>query len=266
MNKKSALMIVSAAFLAGNALAGTMGTVMQEPDWTWVDSFSAGPVMQEPNWTWVGSFSAGPVWENGGSTQTFYLAPGIEKSYVANQSTNTLFDGEFFLGVQKKVTQTLQGQLGFAVAATSNANLSGMIWDDADPQFNNYNYGYKIQHTHVAVKGKLLADSGFWLIPWVSGGLGLGFNQAHGFHNTPTLSEALPNPNFSSNTQTAFTYTLGAGVQKALNEHWQVGVGYEFADWGKSNLGRADGQTLDGRLGLNHPYTNGVLFNLTYLS
>ena len=250
MNKKSAVIIMVANFfLAVSALAGTMG-----------------PVTAQPAWTWVGSFSAGPVWENAGSTQTFYLTPEIEKSYVTNQSTHTLFDGEVFLGVQKTLSQTLQGQLGLAVTATSNANLNGVIWDDADPQFNNYIYRYKIQHSHVAVKGKLLADAGLWLIPWVSGSIGVGFNDAHGYHSTPTLFEALPTPDFSSHTQNAFTYTVGTGVQKALNEHWQVGVGYEFADWGKSQLGRAAEQTLNNGLTLNHLYTNGVLFNLTYLA
>lgn len=56
------------------------------------------------------------------------------------------------------------------------------------------------------------------------------------------------------------------GAQKALNQHWQVGVGYEFADWGISQLGRAAEQTQNSGLTLNHLYTNGVLFNLTYIA
>ncbi len=80
------------------------------------------------------------------------------------------------------------------------------------------------------------------------------------------LFEALPNSNFTNHTKTAFTYTLGAGVQKALNDHWQAGVGYEFADWGKSELGRALGQTMNSGLTLNHLYTNAVLLNLTYVA
>jgi opacity protein-like surface antigen len=210
--------------------------------------------------------SAGPAWQSAGTTQTFYLTPDIEKTYTANKAARALFDGEFFLGLQKQLTQTIQGQLGLAVAATSDASLSGDIWDDAVPQFDNHTYSYKIQHTHVAVKGKLLADAGFWLIPWVSASLGVGFNNAYGFHSTPTIFEALPTPDFSSHTQTALTYTVGAGVQKALSSHWQIGAGYEFADWGKSSLGRAQGQTLNSGLGLNHLYTNGVLFNLTYIA
>ncbi len=203
MNKNSLVLVLSASLLTGNTLAGTMGTITQEPDWTW-----------------VGTLSAGPIWQSGGSTQTFYLTPTIEKTYAANKTAQTLFDGEVFGGIQKRLTHTLQGQLGLAIAATNDAKLSGVIWDDADPEFNNYTYNYKVQHTHVAVKGKLLADMGYWLIPWISGSLGIGFNNAHSYTNTPTIFEAIPNANFTSNTETTLTYTVGAGVQKALSTHW----------------------------------------------
>jgi opacity protein-like surface antigen len=229
-------------------------------------SFAGGMGSVQPGCTWVGTLSAGPVWGRGGVGQTFYLAPEIEKTYVASRPTNTLFDGEVFIGRQKRLAQTMQGQLGLAVAATSNAKFLGDIWDDADPQFDNHIYRYNVQHTHVALKGKLLLSRSDWLTPWISGSVGVGFNRAHAFTNTPIIYEALPNPNFTNHTQTAFTYTVGAGVEKAIKAHWQVGVGYEFADWGKSTLGRADGQTLNSGLRLNHFYTNGVLFNLTYLA
>ncbi len=220
----------------------------------------------KPDWAWVGTLSAGAAWEVAGNTQTFYLTPEIEKTYKANRPTHGLFDGELFLGVQKNLSQIFQGQIGIAGAVTSDANLSGDIWDDADPQFDNFDYKYKVQHSHVALKGKLLADTGFWLKPWISGSLGVGFNRAHAFYNTPTIFEAVQNPNFDAHTQTAFTYTVGAGVEKELNEHWQVGLGYEFADWGRSRLNRAPGQTLNSGLSLSHLYTNGVLLNITFVS
>lgn len=103
-------------------------------------------------------------------------------------------------------------------------------------------------------------------MPWVSASLGVGFNDAHDFQNTPLISEAVTMPNFASNTKTSFSYTLGVGIQKTLSPHWQVGMGYEFADWGQSQLNRASSQTLNSGLSLNHLYTNGVLFNLTYLA
>ncbi|HBD7044715.1 TPA: porin family protein [Legionella pneumophila] len=243
------LSIATAGVLGSAAFAGTMG-----------------PVVPSKDWTWVGSVSAGPVWARGGETQTFFLVPEIEKSYRARKSTNALASGELFVGIQKTWSSQWLGQLGLAAATTGNAKLQGVIWDDADPEFNNHSYQYKIRNSRIAVKGKLLLDKGYWLMPWVSASLGVGFNRAHEYSNAPLIFEALPNPNFADHTKTAFTYTLGAGVQKAFNDHWQVGIGYEFADWGKSELGRADTQTMNSGLALNHLYTNGVLLNLTYVA
>lgn len=169
-----------------------------------------------------------------GNTQTFYPTPEVEKSYVGKNLTKTLLDGEIFLGIQKTLTQAVQSQLGLAVAATSNADLSGVIFDDANPEFDNYTYDYAIQHTLVAVKGKFLFDKGYWFIPWISASLGVGFNNGHSFNNESIIFEAVKSPNFSSHTTSSLTYTIGAGLQKVLNQHWQVGGGYEFSDWGKS--------------------------------
>lgn len=231
-----------------------------------VFSGSMGRENQETGWTWVDTLSLGPVWGTSGETQTFYLTPTIEKTYSANKSNNVLFYGEFFAGLQKNLSQTVIGQLGLAVAASGDATALGVIWDDADPEFDNYTYSYKIQHTHLAVKGKLLKDMGFWVMPWIGGSLGIGFNKDYSFINIPTIFEAIPNPNFTSHTQTAFTYTLSIGMQMALDMNWQVGAGYEFADWGKNRLGRAQEQTLNTGIALNHFYTNGLMFNLTYIA
>lgn len=214
----------------------------------------------------VVTLSLGPVWEKVGDTQTFFLAPNIEKTYAAHRSSHALVDGELFLAFQKPLREQLEGQLGLAVATTGNASLSGQIWDDADVVFNNYTYSYQIRHTHLALKGKVLRDIGYYkLIPWVSGSLGVGFNKSHDFTNTPTITEAVVMPNFSGHTTTTLTYTLGLGFQRELKQHWQAGIGYEFADWGKTRLNRAPGQTANNGLFLSHLYTNGFLLNLTYL-
>ena len=182
----------------------------------------------------------------------------------SKKSSNTLLDGELFFGRQLQLHNDIQGQIGLAIAATSNANARGYVWDDANPLFNNFTYHYRIQHTHIAIKGKALFNKGYPVTPWLSASLGIGFNRAHGFESTPTTVETLPTPPFASHTSTAFTYTLGAGIQRPLTQHLQAGMGYEFADWGQSALHRAQGQTMGSGPGLNHLYTNGLLLNLTY--
>lgn len=213
---------------------------------------------------YVVTLSVGPTFAGGGETQTFYVTPFIKKTYTANKKTSAIFNGELFLGIERLLRSNLQGELGLAVAATSNAELSGDIWDFGNARFNNSSYTYQVQHTHIAAKGKLVADVGYAIKPYVSASLGVGFNQAYDFVITPTIFAAVAAPNFASRTTTAFTYTLGFGVQRAINEHWRAGIGYEFADWGKNQLGAAPGQTLGSGLLLNHFYTNGIQFSIHY--
>lgn len=215
---------------------------------------------------YVVTLSAGPAWENAGKTQTFFLQPMTEKAYIADNKTNLLANGELFAGIQRSLNANLDGQFGIEVATTGNSNISGDIWDDALPQFNNFNYAYKVKQTRISVKGKFIKDLGYTCKPYVSGSLGIGFNKAGNFTSTPTIFEAIPTPGFQSNTVKAFTYTLGIGVQKVITPHWHGGIGYEFSDWGQSRLDRAPTQTLSQGLSLAHLYTNGLQFNLSYLA
>jgi opacity protein-like surface antigen len=235
-------------FSSVSAWAGTMGEI--EP---------------VKSWTWVGTLSAGAVWAKGDETQTFYLASETEKTYLSSESSTALIEGDLFFGVQKILSRHWQGQLGLGLTATGNAQFKGFIWDDADEDFNNYRYDYKVRHRAIALKAKLLLDKNNQLLPWISASLGAGFNRTDKFINTPLIFEAVKNNNFVHHITHTFTYTLGFGLQHILNSHWQVGAGYEFADWGQSELGRAAGQTLNTGLKINHIYTNGFLFNLTYL-
>lgn len=226
---------------------------------------SAGTMGSVDTDHWVVALSAGPAWSNAGETQTFFIDPEIEKTFAADRKYRPLAEGELFLGMQRQVRDQWLGQLGLAVALAGNVRASGEVWDDADPLFNNHSYAYRVNQTRLALKGKLLADRGYFVTPWISGSLGIGFNNAHAYENTPLIYEALSTPNFASHIKAGFTYTAGAGVQKNLDEHVQVGIGYEFADWGKSNLGPAPGQSVNSGLALNHLYTHGVLLNVTYV-
>ncbi|WP_347400067.1 hypothetical protein [Legionella sp. W10-070] len=117
---------------------------------------SIGPVISSKDCTWVGSIAAGPVWTRGGATQTLFLVPEIEKTYAVRKSTNALASGELFLGMQKSWPPQWVGQLGLVVATTGNATFQGMIWDDGDPQFDNYR---SIQNTKHSCSGQRKASA-----------------------------------------------------------------------------------------------------------
>ena len=215
----------------------------------------------------VATVSAGPAWNKAGQTQTLLLQPDFFNTYQAKKSTQTIAIGELFLGLQRRVSARLLGQLGLAIAATSQVRLQGDIWETANPVFNNFTYRYDTRQTRASIKGKFFSEafSKTWL-PYLGGSLGAGFNKTYHFSSTPRLFETIQAPAFQSNKNTAFTYTVEIGIQKTLNQHWQTGLGYQFADWGCNALARAIGQTLGTGLQLNHVLTQQLQFNMSYIS
>lgn len=214
--------------------------------------------------------SAGPAWMSGNETQTLSLESDVQKTYTADNTTNRFLNTELFLGWQKLIAsnsnaQSLLGQLGMEVAASGNAKLQGDIWEDADPNFDNFNYSYKVRHQHIAIKGRLIGDGGYFLEPYISGSAGVGSNHAYDFTITPKIEEEVPAPPFGSNSTTSFVYTLGIGIQASLSAHVQAAIGYEFADWGKMSLSPAPGQTTNKSLSLNHLYEHEIQFSLFYI-
>lgn len=211
------------------------------------------------------NLSLGSAWSMTPPTQTFYLQPDIQKTYQSSASPSAFFDVELFLGYQKRIAPLFVGQFGLEIAGTTKTTLPGDIWEDADPTFNNYNYSYTVNHARLALKGRLLADKVKWVSPYASASAGLGFNQASGFTIMPKIYQEVAAPAFNDQWSTTFSYTLGIGLEKRFNKQWQVGLGYEFADFGKSQLARAPGQTLNEGLTAEHLYVNALLLSASYV-
>lgn len=208
----------------------------------------------------------GPLWENAGQTQTFFLAPKVKKTYAAAKTTNVITTLSLFWGVQKSLATDLFTHFGVTVATASNAVLTGEIWDDGYPKFNNFTYQYSVKATRVAAKGILFYDIKLPAVPWLSASLGISYNNFYNFINSPKIFEAVTNFNFKHYTSTAFTYNFGAGLQKKIDNHWSLGLGYDFTDWGHGRLSKSFYQANFNAIKMQHYYTNGFVFNITYIS
>lgn len=217
--------------------------------------------------SWITTLSLGPSWINPGNTQTLSLQSDLNNTYTASSHTSVISAGELFLGKQVLLTSLnkFQLQYGLALLGTSSAKLSGDIWVDASPNFNNFYYHYSIQHSHVAFKTKLITQEIFNIQAYFNGSVGVGFNRADQYNNQAKISEEIPPPFFTNQTTTSFAYTLGAGIQKQLSQHWIIGVGYLLTDWGLTKLGYAPGQTTLQTISMNHVYMNQLEFNMSYL-
>ncbi|RAP36408.1 hypothetical protein B1207_09735 [Legionella quinlivanii] len=245
MHTKNNALISIGMLLASSSFAGTMGAV--------------------PAGAYVATVSLAAAWVDPGETQTLTLQPDIVKTYSDTTNSKVVPAIELFLGWQHPINDTLRGQIGIAGAATTQVKLEGDVWEDADPAFNNFTYQYKVNHYHLAVKGKLLMDLDEWVEPYVSASAGIGFNQARDFQIAARIFQEIPAPPFNSETKSSFVYTLGIGLQTALNSNWQVGLGYEFADWGKTELSRASGQTVGNGIETDNFYAHQLQLSLSYI-
>lgn len=214
----------------------------------------------------VMSINAGPVWYQAGKTQNLAVYDDFSDEYVAGNTNAPLISGELFLGLQHTITHHFFGQWGVAFSMATSAIPHGEIWETADPEFNNFTYQYKIDHNQISLKGLLLSAPFYDVYqPYLGGSVGVSFNKSFHFSQTPKTFEVVSSANFQSYQQTAFAYTLSAGFRRYMTKHWQIGVGYEFGDWGKSALSESVDQIKTGAISLNHLYTNQLQINVTYL-
>ena len=211
------------------------------------------------------AFSIGPGWYEAGYTQTVWSQSNYANTYAAQHSLQALTRGELFLGMQRTFISSLITQLGLDVAINAPASLQGKIWETADPVFDNFTYHYKVSNVTMLAKTKWLATHfNPRYLPYLSAACGIAINKSYSFTMQPLIFEALPVPGFQNQQEASFTYTLGAGVHRVLTSHWQLGMGYEWSDWGRSSLGTAPGQTVGNGLRLNHLITQQLQFTLNY--
>jgi opacity protein-like surface antigen len=233
-----------------------------------INDFKTKEMPPKPNrskYSYFATAAGGNTWLSKGKVETFYVGPGIERAYVP-RGINTPKTMEFFSGINYELIAHLKSQLGLTVAMSNAIKLNGNIWDDALSQFNNYHYSYDIKHFHIGIKNKLSKRLNQGLNSYISAGLALAYNNAKNFQNTPTISEAVTQPNFQSNTTKSLSYSFGAGLTKELRKHWSIGVGYEFSDWGRAQLLKASGQSLASGLAISHLYANSLQISLDYSS
>lgn len=208
--------------------------------------------------------SGGMGWTGLSQSQFVFLTPDAANYYNDQTNNQSIFLGELFVGLNKTWHTHLKSQWGLLLGGSGAAKMNGEIWQYADSEFNNMTYNYKVRLSRVGLRGKLIAEQAFFLNPYLTASLGTSFNRAYAFHNYANESFVIANPDFLKHTSTSFSYSLGLGLQKELSKQFQIGVGYEFFDWGKSQLGAAQGQSIGSGLGMNHINTHALLFNVSF--
>ncbi len=147
-----------------------------------------------------------------------------------------------------------------------NVQTGNQIMQYSLPQFINYTYRWNVASDVVLLSSKLNFIRWANLLPYVKGGIGMGFNQANSY-----LERALPgvtsriSPGFGNRTTTVFAYRLGVGLDWEVKSDLFISLGYEFTDLGKfrsaSGINSWQGDVLS-----SEKYTsNSVVLGFTYL-
>jgi hypothetical protein len=225
-----------------------------------------------PGFIKVVTISGGPAWSQPGENQLYI--PNVQPAsydysrYIPKKETQTIGTGEIFFALQRNFP-ALAARLGVAFAGSTPVTLNGTFAVDGMPLTT---YSYRVGHLRVAGKAVLIGCPNYWVNPYVSTSVGAGFNSSTGFSTgTPVYISIIGTPTlvpfgFDSNTTTALSYTVGTGLNFKLNSNWEVGVGYEFASWGKSQLSRTPTVSDVVHMPeLNNIYTHELQLSLSFL-
>lgn len=198
-----------------------------------------------------------------GHAQTLSVLPPFSNHYTsekAYQSSGLLGLG---LGVEHGLTEQLSWQLGLSGYFNSNIRSTGHVWQFALPEFDNFIYDYTIQSKRVMATGKVLATIKQSIHPYVSCELGAGFNRTSAYKETPLIIEAVAMAPFSDRTHASLAWGVGGGIDVDINPTLRLGLGYQFANLGKTSLGASPAQFTQQSLRLPHLYSQEVRFQLT---
>ncbi len=123
-----------------------------------------------------------------------------------------------------------------------------------------YDYSYYIRPHQLLVESKLLYTCLGRFHPYVSGGVGVSFNNAYRYN------DGLGN-HFDDHVSTSWSYMVGAGIDYDLNMQWRLGVGYRFNNFGRTDLDNANlsGLATSSKFSQQHFYANEVLAQLSYI-
>lgn len=207
--------------------------------------------------------SVGADFVNVGQTKNVTLLPPFENRYVDQTGIQSLFDGGVFLGAEWFVSPLFSWQLGVAGYRTSSMDVTGDVWQFADPNYDNFDYTYNIVNERLVAETKLLTTVYERVHPYISGQLGASRNMTSNFDEKPDTCSAVPGSPFEDHNTTAFTYGVGAGVDVDLTKHLRLGAGYQFADLGRASLGSASTAATNDSLSVSHMYTQELRVQLT---
>ncbi|RUR07931.1 porin family protein [Legionella sp. km772] len=227
------------------------------------------------HWRWTATLSGGAAFSDSvGRSQFIPIVNPIEDeffNYAAAQSNQTEFLWGVSLAMEFGLNQNWLLQSGFSYYQPTLFHPQGMVAQGIDAlSVDNFSYQYEIQARQVLFENKLLYNLSYKagaFHPYASVGIGLGINSSSNYRVNITPPFTTFSNQFTNGSDSAFSYRVGLGVDYDLTTKLRIGIGYRFADFGKTKLGNAfiDQVPTFNNLSQAHLYTNEVLGQFTFL-
>jgi hypothetical protein len=224
-----------------------------------------------------------------GNTLDLYVIGGPAFSRLSNNSTVQLNDflvNDYFtrtkfrtepllgFGVGRTFTplaQPLSVTLGLSAYYTNYGTISGSENPFAnDGIYDALNYKFRAQSYSLMVESRLIYTGYDWQ-PFAFVGIGCAWNRLYGYSETPAtnpLTAATAQDTFSHNTNSAFAYEAGVGVQRhlytdiATNIQYFASLDYRYMNFGKGELGTTATQTSNQTLNISNLNTQALVLTL----
>jgi opacity protein-like surface antigen len=248
------LILILTSLIVPNSWAGTKKSNYIEKPWKGVLAIGGGAA----------------ITSNVGSSKTFPISnPVTDQFFIYDDHRTTQAAGfvEAFLGAERKIHTNWIMQIGLDFTQMNALTSKGDLTQGADtPSADEYSYKYSIKSRQLLAAGKFLYRWQKYYLPYVFLGLGAAWNKAYDYGTSiPPFSTFTRD--YSQNTQTSFSYSLGLGLDYEFYKTLRLGIGYRFADLGRASLGSAqiDTTSVSGTLSQSHIYTSEILAQLTVL-
>jgi opacity protein-like surface antigen len=128
-------------------------------------------------------------------------------------------------------------QAGISYYQSTSFSASGTLAQGVDPQsYSSFHYEYDIIVRQVLAEGKLMYNWKEIFHPYLSLGLGGGFNQSFDYDVNIIPCGSTFSPHYEDNTVNSFSYLVGLGFDVDVNDFLRLGLGYRFTNFGEAAL------------------------------
>lgn len=219
--------------------------------------------------------SVGPAFSELSNNSRVKINNTVTNGYDADQETSTaplagIGLGHTFVDVFQQPFSIAVGLAGYIINYDEIEGVEAPFVNGGGP-FDTLNYQFSAESYIAMLESRFIYTRYTWN-PFLLVGIGVSWNHLYDFEDTATNpnGSATPSPasQFDSDTQAAFAYELGVGVQHTLFEdkklkiNWSVALAYRYLSMGEGELDESPLQTADQHLKVDNLHTNAVLLTL----